>query len=515
MKIAEIFNNSMVLQRDMPIKIFGSGKGSVTVEFDGETATAVSDGEKWCVELKSRSFGGPYEMNIDLNGEKIKFSDIMIGDVWLACGQSNMELPLYKTEGGIKESEQYKNDNIRFYTVPRRYAKGRTVWDWYYDAEGDEGYLWRKCEGEASAYFSSVGYYFSKEIQAATDVPIGVISCNWGGRRIETFVDREHSMECDALRPDLEDFEAHNATLDMDEYNKDYELFEKNIKEYYTLRDKISNYELVKKIGVRAAASHPESASCPLMPNRGPYDSYSPTNLWETMFDELVPLSVKGMLWYQGESNDQDTNYIDKYGAFLKCIRDNFGYNMPVYAIELAGFVCWWMPGGGIHEDNYVADKGFALIREQQQKATEIFDNNYLVTTMDYGDLYDIHPPQKEEVSKRLAKKALKYTYGFDIEADQPIYKSVRFEGSKAYITFEHGEGIYCECPDQIGMFIGGADKKLYPAKLEIVGDNLICLQSDEVRKPTFVRYAFGNYYLKKHIYNRVGLPLAPFRTDK
>lgn len=515
MKLAEVFSDSMVLQRDMPIKIFGTGSGTVTVDFDGETAKSESSDGRWYVELKPRSSGGPYEMHIDLSGKKITLTDIMIGDVWLACGQSNMELPLFKTEGGIDEAQAYKNDNIRFYTVPRRYAKGRDVRGWNFSSERPQKPQWRNCGEKVSEYFSAVGYYFAKEIQAQTDVPVGVISCNWGGRRIETFVDRSHSMACGALREELEEFDNYVNTLDMVEYEKAYDEFVAEKERYYNSGVYTEDVELVKRLGARAAGNYTQSEGVPGSMEKGPYDSYSPTNLWETMFSELIPLCVKGMLWYQGESNCLDKDYIDKYGAFLKCIRDNFGYNMPVYAVELAGFAYWWTEGGGMHEEGFLPEKGAAYLREQQQRATEIYDNNYLVTSMDYGDLYEIHPTQKEEISKRLAKKALKYTYGFDIDADQPIYQSVRFEDSKAYITLKHGEGLFCLSLDQVDMFIGSEDGVVKKATVEIIDDNLLCVYSSEVINPKFVRYAFDNYYLKKHIYNRVGLPLAPFRTDK
>lgn len=137
------------------------------------------------------------------------------------------------------------------------------------------------------------------------------------------------------------------------------------------------------------------------------------------------------------------------------------------------------------------------------------------MTSMDYGELFDIHPVEKEQLAKRAAKKALKHTYGYDIYADQPVYKSVCFEGSKAYITLESGEGLYCCDPKFVYIYVAGADKQLKKADVEIIGDNLLCVHSEEVDEPVLVRYAFDNYYEGLHIYNKAGLPLAPFRTDK
>ena len=514
MELAKVFTDSMVLQRDEVIKIFGTGSGIVEIEFDKEVKRQEVCSEEWCVELRPRPAGGPYTMRVKLNGEETVLSDIMMGDVWFAFGQSNMEMPLFKTEHGISEAENYSNDNIRFFTVPRRQKKDRANWDWHFANMESVDTPWQRCGGEASLYFCAMGYYFAKEINKELNVPIGVVACNWGGRKIEPFTDKKHLYECEATRAQIEDFDDYVSKLDMEKYEKEFDRYVEEM-EYYHTKVRCDELELVKRMGVKSAAKYPAPPANVHGIGRGPYDSWSPSTLWESMISRIVPLRAKGMIWYQGESNSEDTDYLEKYGAFLKCIRDNFGYNMPVYAIELASFSVWWDKSGGLHPVRFVTENNWAFLREQQQRATEIYDNNYLVTSMDYGELFDIHPVEKEQLAKRAAKKALKHTYGYDIYADQPVYKSVCFEGSKAYITLESGEGLYCCDPKFVYIYVAGADKQLKKADVEIIGDNLLCVHSEEVDEPVLVRYAFDNYYEGLHIYNKAGLPLAPFRTDK
>lgn len=516
MELASVFTDSMVLQRDMPIKIFGSGEGNVSVELDGERRSARSENGKWCVELGQRPAGGPYEMHIDLNGREITLTDIMMGDVWLAAGQSNVEMPLFKTENGLSEARHSKNDNIRLFTVPRRQKKDSTIWGGCFLIKKQEDTPWQRCSEESALNFSALGYYFARGLNRETNIPVGIIDCSWGGKRIEPFIDRRHCYECDALRDLISDYDEYLSTLDMQEYERAYERYVTETNEYFE-KLKGDSIELVRRLGIRSAARRhcelpkefPEVA-------RGPYDQYSPGTLWDNMLSRLVPLQIKGMLWYQGESNGADTDYLEKYGAFLKCLRDNFGYSIPVYAVELAGFsMLGWESYDGICENRFVTENNWAFLREQQQKATEVFDNNYLVTSMELGDFRDIHPIEKAELAERLLKKALKYSYGCAIEADQPIYKSVRFENSRAYIALEHGEDLYCEAPNGVGIYIAGEDKALKRARIESISDNLICVYSPEVKTPVLVRYAFDNCYMGLQLYNRVGLPLAPFRTDR
>lgn len=512
MKLAAIFTDGMVLQRDIPIKIFGTGDGSVKVTFCGETVSAESADGKWCTTLSPRSAGGPYNMEIELDGETTTLNDILMGDVYIAGGQSNMEMPLFKTDQGFAEAKHCANDNIRYYTVPRRYKPGSDNTSWHFVDMRTCDTPWARCSEESALNFTAIGHYFAKFINEAVNVPVGIISCNWGGRRIEPFIPKEYFYDSDVLKAQMEEFDAYVKSLDMDEYEKKYKRFELDL-DRYVKEEKQGHMEFTRRVGLRASSPQTLTATMPY-PEKGPYDSVSPSTLWDSMFEPIVPYGVKGLLWYQGESNGMELDYTEKYLIFLKALRERFGCDIDAYAVELAPWI------GDINGymkqpmDRYVTENNWAFLREQQQRATEIGERNWLATTMELGDNYDIHPLNKRDISYRLALKAMKHTYGMDVKADQPLYDSVEFREGKAYITLRHGEGIY-GVTEAVNMYIAGEDKVMHRANVEILGDNKLCVYSDEVAEPILVRYAFDMNYFGQHIYNDAGLPLAPFRTDR
>lgn len=512
MKLASIFTNSMILQRDIPIKVFGTGNGNVHITFLNETVSTTSKDGKWCVVLNSHPAGGPYTMQISLNGKMIILSDILIGDVFLVGGQSNMEMPLFKTDDGYEEVENCENSNIRFFTVPRRFKAGVDNYGWHFSAVLNKDTPWVYCNKKSASLFSAIGYYFAKYIQKEFNVPIGIISCNWGGKKIEAFIERKYFYNNRVLSHIIKEYDELISRIDMAEYEKKFEQFLKDM-EYYCTVKKPCEMDLVNEYGVAAAEAKSMGYGAQPIFETGPYDGVSAGNLWETMFSTIVPYTIKALLWYQGEANSPDyKTYAEKYLIFLKCFRENFGYNIPSYAVEIAPF---------LRNSNQLLqgvkgeleEKNWAYIREQQQLATEMESNNYLVTTQELGAMYEIHPHQKKEIARRLSLKVLKYTYDRDVLADQPIYESVEFIDGKAYITVKNAATLFGNINDVI-MYIAGEDESLKRAKVEIV-DNKICAYSDEVNNPILVRYAFEMYYFGAHIYNEAGLPLAPFRTDK
>ncbi|MBR2885255.1 MAG: hypothetical protein IKB93_10760, partial [Clostridia bacterium] len=238
MKLATIFTDKMVLQRDMPIRIFGTGDGEVTVRFLGETVSGKSESGKWRVNLSPRPFGGPYTMEIDLNGKTVVLHDILIGDVFLACGQSNMEMPLFRTESGIDDSKLCNNENIRYFTVPRRSQKGEDCYGFHFECMYSEEKPWSICDEETALHFSAIGHYFAQYVQRETKVPVGIISCNYGGRRIEAFIEKSYFYGVPSLEGQLREFEEYVKTLNMEEYEKEYEDFKVVLKEFLDTKPK-------------------------------------------------------------------------------------------------------------------------------------------------------------------------------------------------------------------------------------------------------------------------------------
>lgn len=510
MKLASIFTDHMVLQADMPIRIFGEGKGKVTVKFLGKTTEFETNDDSWCFTCPAEQYGGPYEMEVTLDGNVTVIKDIYVGEVWLACGQSNMEMLLFRTEYGIDEAKHAKNDMLRLFTVPHRTKKDVPLHGWHFEKTTGEDTPWQLCCEESALHFSAVGYYAAKELQEKLGIAVGVISCSWGGVGIETFTKLEYQRKVACLKPVVDEYDEMMAKTDMTEYEEKYQKGLRQWKEFY---DKIDYDEVeeVRQKGVRATAGMP-SEPAPWLPH-GPYAFYAAGCLYDAMISRIAPFGVKGMLWYQGESNNSE-HYLEKYLLFMDCMRDTFqNENMKFYAVELASFSWFWDKKPQETDNRRVEGNNWAFTREQQQKATEIAKNNYLVTSMQLGDLYDIHPIQKKELAHRLALKVLRYSYGFDIYADQPTYKSVEFKDGKAYITLNNADGLYCKNPQGVKMYVSGKEHELKRAAAEIK-DEMIILTCDEVKEPILVRYGFDNYYSGCHIYNKAGLPLAPFRTD-
>lgn len=303
--------------------------------------------------------------------------------------------------------------------------------------------------------------------------------------------------------------------LDMEEYEKAFTRHLAAMEHYCTIQrpDEIAT---VQKNGLDwTDAVEPSFGLQPMM-QYGPYDGVSAGNLWETMFSTIVPYGVKAMLWYQGEGNTYEpTHYAEKYLTFLRCIREQFKADIPSYAVELAPYMRSAEAFLNAHTTYEQPEDNWAFLREQQQLATEIETGNYLVTTQGLVDnMYAIHPHEKKTIADRLCLKVLKYTYGRELAADQPVYQSVRFIGRKAFITLQNVE-VLSGFTSNVIMYIAGENKIMHRAVVEIVNDNQLCVYSENVEKPLLVRYAFDMFYFGSHLYNEVGLPLAPFRTDR
>lgn len=512
MKLASIFTDHMVLQADKPIKIFGTGAGNLMIDFLNSKIDTVVTEQEWCVTLPAKPYGGPYEMHIYLDGEDVFLKDIYVGEVWLACGQSNMTMPLFKTEYGLEDAEHAYNEKIRLFTVPRRTKKEVPICGWQDEAVRGEDTTWQICTEESALHFSAIGYYVAKQLQTELQVAVGVISCNWGGIPIETMIDRAYFDRSDYLKPALEQYHKMLDALDEPAYEKAYAAAVKEREAYY---QSIGHHEIekIRKKGVRACIGGPDQPE-PELPN-GPYLPNQPGCLYDAMLSRIAPFAAQGVLWYQGESNHCD-GYLEKYLIFMQCVRDAFeNPDLHFCAAELASYGYCNDPGAARQnaENRYITENNMALTREQQQKATEVGYHNYLATNMELGAFNDIHPIHKKMLARRMTWKILKHVYGFDILADHPVMDHVTFEQNKVYVHLRNAQGLYSKYLWAVKMYIADESHELKRAQIEISGDTLI-LSSVAVEHPVCVRYAFDSYYQSYHIYNEAGLPLAPFRAD-
>ncbi len=509
MKLAKIFTSHMVLQANKPIRIFGEGKGEISVKIADNFHKETVNSDEWCIEMPKMNYGGPYTVEIKLNNEEVILKDVYVGEVWLAMGQSNMEMPVYRVQSGIDDAKHADCDGIRLFTVARQTKKDTPRYGWHFEKTYAADTPWQICSSENVKHFSAMGYYTAKGLYEALGVHIGVISCNWGGTPIETFIAKEYFDRCDALKQETAKYNEVLSKLDKAEYEKEYEEYLKAEE----IRYKAIPYdeaEEAKEKGLRATTGDPNIPSANL--SYGYYHANAPSVLYENMLKKIIPFAAAGVLWYQGESNNS-LGYCDKYMVLMECIRDKFrDENLPFYATELASFGS--IMGDDYRDDRFITENNWAMTREEQQKAVDKGKNNYLITSMELGDFYDIHPPFKKELAQRMVKKVLKYSYGFDIGADQPIFDSVEFSKGKAIITLKNAEGLQSKGLSCAKLYLADESHILKKAKLTIENDKIIA-ECDEIEKPTIVRYGFDYYYSGYHIYNKWGLPLAPFRSDK
>lgn len=436
-----LFSDHMVLQQNTYVSVWGWYKsgGKVTVRgswMDNAVSAKGDENKKWITKIPTPSAGGPYTLMIK-GGQSVVLNSVMIGEVWLCSGQSNMEMPLTGWENQpILNSDtaiaSANLPNIRFFQVER--AESAVPLD---DCVGQ----WTACTPATAAEFSAVGFFFGRELSQKLNVPIGLIHSSWGGTPSEAWTRSE-------------------ALKNFPEFSEGTETFE----------------------------------------DRETYQY--PSVLYNGMIHPLIPYTVKGVIWYQGESNTRDPEQYAK--IFPTMIRDwrklwDIG-NFPFYFVQIAPFT-------------YEKNRDAPGLRQAQLDTLQV-RNTGMVVTMDIGDLKTIHPANKEEVGKRLALWALAKNYGFDsLVYSGPIYRDKIVEGRHMRILFDSvGSGLTARGGRLRHFEIAGADRKFVPGQAYFTGDTVI-VSSSRVRHPVYVRYLWGDKE-QPSLFNKEGLPASPFRTD-
>lgn len=453
--LPSIIGDNMVLQREKPIPVWGWDEAGteITVTLNGKSATAkAADDGKWLVELPAMDAGGPYEMVIKGSSEK-KLKNILLGEVWLCSGQSNMEWTVRSSNNPQQEIEAAKYPEIRHIKIPHRPAKT--------PQKNVPSPGWELCTPKTVPNFTAVGYFFGRKLHKDLDVPIGLIGSNWGGTRIEPWTPPEGFKKVPALK------ESH--------------------------ADKLSEFPSVREIKNKEGKVTGEAVN-----------HQSPLALYNGMIHPLLPYSIRGAIWYQGESNNgEGMLYHEKMKALILGWREVWNNDdLPFYFVQLAPY-------------RYGGNRGGSLpyIWEAQAKTLDLPNTGMAVTT-DVSNIKDIHPRNKQDVGKRLALWALAKTYGkSDLVYSGPLYKSMEADGNKAVLSFDHAAGLKTRDGKAPSHFtIAGEDKKFVEATAKIDGDKVI-VWADGVEKPAAVRYGWDQV-AEPNLANGAGLPASPFRTD-
>lgn len=432
-----LFADNMVLQQNDTVAIWGwttLTKEDVTVSGSWNNIPVKSKAfqGKWMVRLATPKAGGPYTVTIK-GHEEVTISNVLIGEVWLASGQSNMEWN--STLGFDNASEEVANanyPNIRLFHIPKHQAE--TIQQ---DVPGE----WKECSSQSMKTFSATAYFYARNLHQKLGVPVGIIHSSWGGTPAEVWV--EESV-----------------------VNEDPELVES------------------QKVLVDNA-----------------WHSYKPGMMYNSMIAPLIPYTIAGAIWYQGESNRLAPHtYTKLFSKLIASWRKSWGYDFPFYYVQIAPF-------------RYKEKDAGVLIREAQMKAMTT-PHTGMVVVSDIGNIENIHPGNKQDVGKRLANWALAKTYNRDgIAYCGPIYKNYVVDGKTIVINFDYAEsGLMAKGKDLTHFEVAGEDKVFVAAKAKIEG-NSVKVWSKEVKKPVAVRFAWDNI-AEPNLFNKEGLPASAFRTD-
>lgn len=470
-----LFSNGAVLQQGVPIPIWGTAVAGemVTVNLDGGRASATADQDgKWKVELPARQAGGPYEMLISSGNKTIKITDILVGEVWVCSGQSNMEWKLSQASNAATEAPLADYPQIRMFTVPKKTAV---------NPESDTDGSWVVCTPASAPGFSAVGYFFARDLFKARSVPVGMIHSSWGGTPAEAWTSYAGLTSQPALI-----FYTDALTKKVQGYLKGMGAFQKSIEAFFS-----KNLDF--------PSTPPWPSDLPTNVPVNPFSSqYTPTVLYNGMIAPIIPYAIRGVIWYQGESNaSQAKLYQTLFPAMISDWRKRWALgDFPFLFTQIA-------PYNGQPPE----------IRESQFLTLGKSPNTAMAVTTDVGDANDIHPRKKEPVGQRLALAARSLAYGEKIVFSGPLFASLQIEGNKAIVRFTHiGGGLVARDGDLKGFTLAGSDGNFLPAKAEIV-NNTVVVTRNEITAPVAVRYGWANVP-DVNLFNIDGLPASPFRTD-
>lgn len=465
-KLPALISDGMVLQQGIDVPLWGwADEGeSVTVEFQNQKVTAAAKDGKWMVRLKPLKAGGPFTLAVS-GKNKIELKNVLVGEVWICSGQSNMQWQLRQTDNAEAEIASAKYPMIRLFTVPRLEVDAPVT---------DVKAGWKEASPETVPTFSAIGYYFGRDLHKARNVPIGLINNAVGGSPAESWTS--------------------NGVLNGDAEYKQFTA------EY---PQRMERYEqAMAKFREDAEKAKAENKPAPRPPGR----PWMPSGLFNGMLAPLAPYAIKGAIWYQGESNaTRAYQYRRLFPTMISDWRAIWGQgDFPFLFVQLAAFG----PNG-----TKLGESDWAELREAQLMTLSASPKTGMALAIDVGTYDDIHPRNKQPVGARLALSARAVAYGEKIVHSGPVYKSMKIEGDKISLSFNHiGDGLEARGGELKGFIIAGDDKVWREAKAEIKGKSVI-VSSPDVPKPVAVRYAWIKYPTC-NLYNKEGLPATPFRTD-
>jgi len=476
-RMPKVISDHAVLQRGVPIRIWGWATPDVnlTVSLHAQSVKTHADrlGE-WTAWLMPEVAGGPYTLTVTGEGQEGSKTvlDLLIGDVWIASGQSNMDISLsgYGPDTPIKngpaEIQAANNPQLRLLHVDQKSADYPAI---------DISDTWTQCTPETAAHISAIGYFFAREIAAKEHVPVGLIVAAWGGVPVDSFIS-------------LDGLSANSSMLSALAFHAKYAEAQMKVEEE-AAADKRAD-EAAK------AAGKP----VPTHPWRSDGKSWLPAGPYNGMIAPLTNYTIKGFIWYQGESDsgaDRALHYTDLFEGLIMDWRSKFKQgDLPFLYVQLTSF------DGGT---------GWGVVRDAQRR-TLALSNTAMAVTLDVGNPKNVHPADKQTVGGRLALAARGMVYGEDVPYMSPLYREVTSEPGAIRVWFDHAKGLNVHSPTVEGFEIAGADHHFVYAGATIEGETVV-VRNKDVPNPMYVRYAW-NGIAPTAMYNADGLPASSFISE-
>lgn len=489
LKLPAIIGDHMVLQQKQTNPIWGWDKPGtkVTVSFAGQTKSgeAGSDG-KWTVKLDPVPANAKAQTLSITGSSKKEVQDVLVGEVWMCSGQSNMGFTLNSDWNGDIEAAASKLPNLRLVTVPLVGTQ---------ELQNDFKGEWKQCTPETASSFTAVGFFFGRMLHEVLGVPVGLINNSWGGSAAEAWVRRDTIEKDPRFKTLMENTVKNEANMQSEAAKKNFETATEKWK---------ADVAAMQKAGLKPGQQLPRA---PQAPDAWLHGNARPGNIFAGMVNPTLGYGMKGVIWYQGESNaGRAYEYGQLFPFMIEQWRKEWKQgDFSFYWVQLADFMA---------ETPEPVESNWAELRESQTKTMKLPNTGQCVI-IDLGEGKDIHPKNKQDVAARLVRWALVKDYGMKFPYHSPEFKSMEIKGNKVQITLDmFGSQLRpFDVNEVIGCAVCGEDKVWHWAKGTVLAGDKFEVSSDKVAKPIALRYAWANNPVC-NLFSKEGLPVTPFRTD-
>ena len=506
MKTANVFGNHMVLQRDIELPVWGEAAPGtrVVVRIQGQEASTAADAKgKWKLSIGPLRVSRDETMTVEGEDETLCFSRVAVGEVWLAGGQSNMEFHMRYDKQFKEAVADCANPDIRFFDCPKLSYEGEE-YDFDYSSFG----FWRPCNAENLQWYSAVGYYFAQKLHAELDIPVGILGCNLGGSRAVCWMDEDTAKECaqvwleeyaEGLKK-IPDLNAYFAQYKSDPVNDHSHPFDNPI------ADRMLYGVTLEEMQEILSSLFGENKSPVFAFQIGPCHDWRPHGLYYTMLKKIAPYGIRGVIWYQGES---DAFHADAYASVLSgmigCWRRLWGFELPFLMAQLAPLAELADPSAA----------GYPAICRAQQTVSETLPGVWCSATGDVGSFHDIHPKEKRPVGQRLALLALNHIYGESgLLCEAPLAQDCSLENGELVLRFRYGQGLYRSSDAPLPLKVSIEGQSLEEARgLDVaLKDNTLRIRSESLDLSRWETVSMGaDPWYVMNLCNAADIPAKPF----